>query len=149
MNDLGGWLEVCFARLSLLAENESFSQIAGGRRNDGGWINPHLNDWLLPLSLVGCAGFAVWLGVRRANRLRGWWRNHPSHLFGQLCRAHRLDWSQRRLLRRLANSHGLDHAVRLFLEPDRFHSAASKPELEPFRKQLDGLQRQLFRDPSN
>ena len=149
MNDLGVWFESCFARLPLLAENGQLSKIASGLRNDSGWIKPQVNDWLLPLSIVACAGFAVWLLLRCAKRLQRWLLNNTGRLFGQLCRAHRLDWTQRRLLRRLANSHGMDHSVRLFLEPDRFTSAALKTELQPFRDQIDRLRRKLFSEHSN
>jgi hypothetical protein len=145
MNDTGLWLEPFCERLPLLAENEPWSQIASRVRHDSAGIYPHLHDWLLPLAVVACAGFAVWLLARQAQRLlRRWLHNHPGQLFGQLCRAHRLDWTQRRLLRRLAKSHGMAHPVRLFLEPERFTSAASNPELQPFLDPLDRLRRKLF-----
>jgi len=46
--------------------------------------------------------------------------NSPRRLFRDLCRLHGLDGTSRRLLRRLARYQKLDHAGRLFVEPERF-----------------------------
>lgn len=139
-----GFCEPGSARWPLLAESGQLSQMANGLRNDGGWIHSPISDWLLLMSIVAIIGFAIWLLLRRASLLQRLWQHSPRRLFGQLCRAHRLDWTQRRLLRRLAKSQGMDQAARLFLEPDRFSSAAAMPELQPLRDRIENLRRKLF-----
>ena len=51
----------------------------------------------------------------------------PNRLFLSLCRAHRIAWSDRWLLWRLAASQRLEDPVRVFLEPERLDPDAAGP----------------------
>jgi hypothetical protein len=88
-------------------------------------------------ALAGAAWLTLWL-IRRANDAGG---NSPGRLFAHLCRAHGLDWSDRRLLLRLARSRGLADPARVFVEP-RFLQATSVDSAPAAR--LTELRRRLF-----
>jgi hypothetical protein len=70
--------------------------------------------------------------------------NNPSRLFTELCRAHRLDRSHRKLLKRLAAAHGLKSAAVLFMEPEYFDATNVPPDLKPSARELRQLRHVLF-----
>jgi hypothetical protein len=55
-----------------------------------------------------------------------------------------LNWSDRRLLRKLARSRGLSHPARLFVEPGHFEPSSLAPPLRPQAGHLDQLRHRLF-----
>ena len=71
-------------------------------------------------------------------------RNSSSQLFGELSAAHRLDRSNRRLIKRLATVHGQKNAAAMFVEPDYFEleslPASEKVSLDALRQ----LRHELF-----
>lgn len=68
----------------------------------------------------------------------------PPRLFGELCHAHRLPWSSRRLLKRLAAAHGVSPPSALFVEPAHFDTAKLPAGLENSAAQVQRLREQLF-----
>ncbi len=68
----------------------------------------------------------------------------PNRLFLSLCRAHRIAWSDRWLLWRLAASQRLEDPARVFLEPERLDPDAAGPFSARRAARLERLQRKLF-----
>jgi hypothetical protein len=85
--------------------------------------------------------------IRRFEYLKSY--DSPPELFRELCRAHGLSWSTRRLLKRLAAEWQMSSPARLFVEPDRFNAACLPAEWqEPENaEQLDRLSKKLFDTP--
>jgi hypothetical protein len=128
----------------LWADTDSYHLSRNVRSRNTPWISE--DGWLIIAIIVG--------GVLAALLLAKWMARHdttrriysPRALFRQLCKAHNLDWSSRRLLKRIAQSHGLAHPARLFLEPQRFALESLAPELADRAEQIEYLREQLFGD---
>jgi hypothetical protein len=71
----------------------------------------------------------------------------PRGLFGELCRAHRLKWPQRRLLWRLAQSQKLADPAAMFLTPACFEIGRLTVEMRPHAEELRSLCARLFAEP--
>jgi hypothetical protein len=90
-------------------------------------------------------GFAVWLFTRWYSRRESRPVNSPRALFRDLCRAHQLGHADRKLLREIAEWHGLADPVQLFLEPHRFQAPdmcealACEAEAELLHSHLFGI----------
>ncbi len=70
--------------------------------------------------------------------------NSPPRLFAELCRAHKLNHSNRRLLKKLAAARGLASAAALFVEPECFDMTNVPSALKPFASELRQLRHVLF-----
>lgn len=102
------------------------------------------NAWLsLMLVAAGLATVvAVYIFVRDSWQKR--MSLSPRGLFNELCRAHRLKWSQRRLLWRLAKSQNLPNPAALFLTPDCFTIGRLTAEIRPHAEELHKLSERIF-----
>jgi hypothetical protein len=102
----------------------------------------------LELVILGIAGLlpviaVMWqLVVRRGER--EFRSASTARLFGELCRAHQLGRSSRRLLKRLAVMRGLNTPAMLFIEPDHFDLTTLSPDLKPLAAELRQLRHRLF-----
>jgi hypothetical protein len=85
----------------------------------------------------------AWQAIAR-RRKRDFDFNRPPRLFADLCRAHKLNRSDRRLLKLLAAARGLKIAATLFVEPDYFDTADLQPSLKPAANDLRQLRHKLF-----
>ena len=85
----------------------------------------------------------VWQTVSRRRR-RDFHYDSPPGLFADLCRAHKLTWSNRRLLKHLANARGLKCQATLFVEPEHFDMTNVPLELKPHASELRQLRHKLF-----
>lgn len=74
------------------------------------------DDVLLSLLIVVALLAGMWAMSRLVGMRQRRVYNNPWKLFAALCKLHRLNWSERRLLRRVARSHRLRDPGRLFLE---------------------------------
>jgi hypothetical protein len=89
-----------------------------------------------------CLG--MWL-VRRALRGNSNGSYHSrAQLFQSLCKAHRLTWAERRLLRRLAQARGLGDPTILFVEPGHFVMSPLPSAVARHTDRLSALQQRLF-----
>jgi hypothetical protein len=96
---------------------------------------------LVAMTAIG----AIWLLQRFAHRQENPRSYHrPKRLFGQLCRAHRLGRSDRRLLQRLAEHSQLRQPALLFVKPDYFALDGLPAELSQEGRAIDALRRRLF-----
>lgn len=85
----------------------------------------------------------VWQTISRRRR-RDFAYDSPPRLFADLCRAHKLNWSNRRLLKHLAVSRGLKSPATLFVEPDHFDMTNVPAKLKPSANELRQLRHKLF-----
>ncbi len=91
---------------------------------------------LLIFFAIGAAIGTLVLLLTFVGRALGWWSRHSSSLlFRELCAAHQLNASNRRLLRKLAHSHKIADQALLFLMPEKFEEKSLPPQL--LRKSAD------------
>lgn len=104
-----------------------------------------MNDVFYGLLILGGI-VALVLILSFVVKFRQWRRAHasPLGLFVTLCRAHKLNWSERILLWRLARLQHLTDFARLFLEPDRFKTSRLTSGLRPKAAQLKSIHDRLF-----
>jgi hypothetical protein len=79
---------------------------------------------------------------RRFERLKSY--DSPPELFRELCRVHRIDWADRRLLKRLASEWEMTSPALLFIEPERFNAARLPEHWQENSRQLEELRHRLF-----
>ena len=124
----------------LVAEANPFKGLSGGFRPE---TNQQSGASVLVVLVVLVALIAaLWIASRLADRRRQQGPTHsPLLLWLALCRAHRLRWSERLVLWRLARAHKLHNPARLFLEPERF---SGQPPPRVSRETVAALKDQLF-----
>jgi len=83
--------------------------------------------------------------LRRFENLKSY--DSPPELFRELCRAHGLNWSSRRLLKRLAAEWELPSPALLFVEPERFNATRLPPNWRGDAARLENLRERLFEAP--
>jgi hypothetical protein len=110
-----------------------------GRRAELTW-----DDLIWTVAVVIVAAIGLWILTRLARRGTATSFTGPQRLFWALCRAHRLDWSSRRLLRQIARWQRLKQPAHLFLEPHRFAAVNLSPPLLRKQTRIKALQRKLF-----
>ncbi|MGA2064299.1 MAG: hypothetical protein ABSG86_05000 [Thermoguttaceae bacterium] len=100
---------------------------------------------LLGFFLIAAVLVGLW-AIRQVAMLgrRGAAVNSPRRLFRSLCRAHRLSWSQRWLLGRIARANRLAQPAQLFVEPEYFDEPRLGPEFGPKAQRLRQLRDRLF-----
>ena len=100
------------------------------------------------LVLVGMAAILVvvmliWFRATRRPH-RHFITNSAGRLFRELCRAHGLSYSTRRLLKQLSAARGLPSPALLFVEPKHFDPSTLPATLQPAARDLQHLRAQLF-----
>jgi hypothetical protein len=85
----------------------------------------------------------VWQTVSR-RRQRDFDYARPPRLFADLCRAHKLNWSSRRLLKQLAAARGLKCPATLFVEPEYFDMTNVPSVIKSSGAELRQLRHKLF-----
>ena len=103
------------------------------------------DDVLLGLLIVAALVAGMWaisrlVGLRRQRR--GY--NNPWRLFWALCKAHRLNWSDSWLLRRVARDQNLHDPGRLFLEEERWEKSNLGPRFALENPRLKALRKRIF-----
>jgi hypothetical protein len=93
--------------------------------------------------VVLLAGSLAWQMLKRRYQ-REFLYDSASRLFGELCHAHQLDRSARRLLKRLAAARGIKNLTELFVEPHYFDAATLPSSLKPSAGALRQLRHKLF-----
>lgn len=86
--------------------------------------------------------FLIGRYYRRFERLKTY--DSRPELFRELCRLHQLDWSSRRLLKRLAAEWEMTSPALLFVEPERFNVARLPMEWHEETDRLEQLRTKLF-----
>ena len=132
--------------LVLFAQENRLSQASEQFRHTKGTFT--LEDLVLGVGLFLAAGFGLYLLsklISRRERRQTYY--HPRKLFDELCTAHALNRSDRRVLLDLARFHDLDDPGRLFLEPDRFDKSHLDEELLERASELFAIRDTLFASP--
>jgi hypothetical protein len=75
--------------------------------------------------------------------------NSPRGLFRELSRAHRLDMSARRLLKRLAAARQVSPPVLIFVQPEHFSTAELPDELVEHADEIARIEQSLFAESSS
>ncbi|MBN2475362.1 MAG: hypothetical protein JXB62_12190 [Pirellulales bacterium] len=140
------WINHTICRAVLLAQQGRLGDLA--RPFKGRRTRIDVGDVVAGLLILAGIIAAAWLLYRLLAQLerRGSYFSSGA-LFLALCRAHRLGWSQQRLLWRVAWFHRLREPARLFLEPERFDPMQLDPAWRLYAAELDRLRRVLFADP--
>jgi hypothetical protein len=115
-----------------------------GDRFREGEASLDLVEGLLLLIGVALIGLVMWLLHRTFGPGRDRSANSPWSLFHRLCRAHRLQLSQRRVLRSLARYHQLHHPARMFVDPSLFATALADEQCPVPRDRLQAVYQRLF-----
>ena len=110
----------------------------------GQLLDVGLNEVLIVASVTLLVIVAiVWQTISRQRR-RDFDYDRPQRLFADLCRAHRLSWSNRRLLKHLAAARGLKCPSTLFVEPEYFDATNVPLTLKRSAVELRQLRHKLF-----
>jgi hypothetical protein len=129
--------------LAQLTQRNPFSDMGAGFRDKKEHFDgTELLMYVLLIALVFCliAGIA-WIINRRDRRQ---FYSSPRALFRALCRIHRLDRSQRKLVASIAVAEGLVPQGRVFLEPRAFEQAAHDPTFQHRRTEIEQIARRIF-----
>ena len=129
--------------LGLLAERSNWQRLGDRFRRD----TTDFYDYNLLAVLAIAAAIAIGLLLLHQfarRREHGKSYNSPPELFRELCRAHRLDRRERRLLKRLAAAWGLASPAYLFIEPNYFDTTRLSAEWEQDAQRIARLRRRLF-----
>jgi len=132
---------------ALLAGQARYLQMGRRFRRGGATMEPM--QLAILLAVLAALVAIVWL-VSRYWSWRTARRAHsPAALFAELCRAHGLNWSNRRLLLALARCHRLSDPNLLFVEPHRFDLANAGGPLGTRQSELSALRDRLFAASNN
>lgn len=100
------------------------------------------------IAACAAAGLLLWLLQWAAKWQEGKLDSpSPGRLFRDLCRAHKLRWRERRLLKQLASDTNVDHPVELFLKPEAFNIGRIPASLEAKATAVVSLSERLFAEP--
>jgi hypothetical protein len=131
----------------LLAQIDKWEEMGRDFRTDHTKLDPGLitaSIITLLVVIVFLWGLSRLLNRQEGRRLF----NSPKQLLRSLCRAHELTRAQRRLLLQIARSQGMSQPASLFLEPERFDTAARQPQFKSQQDLLRQLRVRLFSDLS-
>ena len=100
--------------------------------------------WML-VSIAALLIAAAVVAHRSSRRRRQeFTHDSPRLLFWELCRAHRLPFASRRLLKQLAAAQGISEPAMLFVDSSSFESAGLPAALQPRANEIRTLRNQLF-----
>lgn len=127
----------------VFAQSDIFRNLGSGFRGRAAQF--HASDLIAVIAVVVAIGVGLYFLSRWMQRNEQPQRtNNPRGLFRELCRAHELDRTTRRLLQQIARHQQLSHAARLFLEPERFEPANLSPDLRARQSEVAALRERLF-----
>lgn len=127
---------------TLLADGEPWHHM--GRRFREGGTNLQLSDLLILGAILGLVILLLWLLSKYLHNRERRPYNSPRGLFRELCRAHRLRWSQRWLLWSVAHARGLSPPAMIFLKPQVLSPAHLPPKLAARKEEITQLRAILF-----
>ncbi|MGD9634850.1 MAG: hypothetical protein AB7G28_24305 [Pirellulales bacterium] len=127
----------------LLARTRDLRSMSEGFRSVG-YSDKAWETMLVAGVIVGICVilFLISRYYRRFERLKSY--DSRPELFRELCRLHKLDWSSRRLLKRLAAEWEMTSPALLFVEPERFNVARLPMEWHEETDRLEQLRTKLF-----
>ena len=132
-----------FTAISLLAQYSRWKRLGDGLHRSRPRMD--LSD-LLPFFIVlAVIGIAIAVGVQIYKR-RDYSKpcDDPQKLFRQICAAHKLNFSSRRLLLQLATALEMPQPAALFVTPAAFRASELPSQLQGEAKRISELAHQLF-----
>jgi hypothetical protein len=128
---------------NLLARTQDLRSMSEGFRSVG-YSDKAWETMIVAGVIIGVCVVLLLVGryFRRFERLKSY--DSPPELFRELCRLHKLDWSSRRLLRRLAAEWEMTSPALLFIEPERFNVSRLPMEWHEETDRLQTLRDRLF-----
>ena len=136
-------MNASFTAIYLLAQYSKWKRLGDGLYRSG--RRSELSD-LLPFYIVlAVIVVAIAVGVQIYRR-RDYSKpcDDPLKLFRQLCAAHKLDFTTRRLLMQLATALEMPQPAALFITPTAFEASKLPPQLRNEAKRIKSLGQQLF-----
>jgi hypothetical protein len=139
-------METLLRHIELLARREDLRGLSQGFRGRSVWDNAPQTITIACVLLVVVVAMLIIgrLSVQYEQRQA---TNSASGLFKELCRIHKLNYSTRRLLKRLAAYWGLESPAILFIEPTLLAPEKLPAEWQREAEQITALRRQLFDTP--
>lgn len=132
----------------LLAQRHNWQRL--GDRFSGSNAKLDVGELVAILAACIVAGLLLWLLQWTAKWQEGKLDSpSPGRLFRDLCRAHKLRFKDRRLLKRLAQGSHIDHPVELFLKPEAFNIGRIPADLEHQATAILALAERLFAEAPN
>jgi hypothetical protein len=130
--------------VALLAQSPDDYRVWG--RFDNQPVTNGIPQWMIIFGVTAIllAAIALFQSVRTLRSRREFWCSSPKRLFQDLCRAHRLKPSSRRLLKKMAAARGLEHAAELFVEPTHFDEANLPAPIQTLARDVRQLRHTLF-----
>lgn len=131
------------AAVGSLTDRERLQELgAGFREKKDEFSGIELVYWVAlgVAALVALAWFSRWLARHDRRSLF----SSPRALFNALCKAHGLDYANRRLLKQLARAAGLSPPARAFVSPQCFEAARLPAPLRGQERAIDKLRQRLF-----
>ncbi len=136
-------VSVIIEQLDLFARTRDLREMSEGFRSVG------YEDKAFETLVAGAIILAICVTLllvgryfRRFERLKSY--DSPPELFRELCRVHRIDWADRRLLKRLAAEWEMTSPALLFIEPERFNAARLPEHWQEKSRRLEELRDRLF-----
>jgi hypothetical protein len=134
---------IVHAALILLATREEMHRVWGRFDHERPGISANqIAIAILTVAVVVAATIVRRLSKRRAARTFS--TDSAAKLFRDLCAAHGISRSSRRLLQQLAEAHGVGDPATLFVEPRYFDSRKLPVELKASASELQRLCEKLF-----
>ncbi len=132
-----------FTAISLLAQYSRWKRLGDGLHRSRPRMD--LSDLLPFFIALAVIGIAIAVGVQIYKR-RDYSKpcDDPQKLFRQICAAHKLNFSSRRLLLQLAMALQMPHPAALFVTPAAFRKNELPPHLQGEGKRISELAHQLF-----
>lgn len=115
-----------------------------GRRFRRGGSDIDLADVMAAVSVIALVAALAWLATRVAKHRETLNASSPQRLFRELCHAHRLNWSNRKLMQAIAKAHELGNPAMLFVTPQCFALDSLPPSFRSQRAHIEDLKDQLF-----
>ncbi len=127
----------------LLAQYSKWQRLGDGLRRSRGRMDfADMLPYILGLAVLAI-GIAIAAAIVKRNDMSQPC-NDPKKLFRELCRAHGLDFSSRRLLHQLASAYQLHQPAEVFLTPSAFQADRLPPQLQAQAGRLQQLHDRLF-----
>jgi len=136
-------VSIFIEQLTLLARTRDLRDMSEGFRSVG-YEDKAFETFVAAAIIITISVTLILVGryFRRFERLKSY--DSPPELFRELCRVHRIDWADRRLLKRLASEWEMTSPALLFIEPERFNAARLPEHWQENSRQLEELRHRLF-----
>ena len=136
-------MNASFTAISLLAQYSRWKRLGDGVRRSASRTD--LSDLWPYFIVLAVIGIAIAVGVQIYKR-RDYSKpcDDPLKLFRQLCAAHKLNFSSRRLLLQLATALEMPQPAALFVTPAAFREGEFPPQLQGEAERIKELAQRLF-----